>query len=489
MKIDKERTLFAIASFIFINRRIQFYLRPRIRNIGELGCGDCIVDVAYAIFYFVNEKSKGARKSKQLLTLFVTFVALSLVTLAFDIIYIGTQETLPAAAIPEVNLVRGLLQPVPLIIPLALLVFLARNLHIQKVAKKYEKRMAALSYLLYFTAIAFLIICYLSGWVFRPNAVHLDDEEFIGLNAANIFVRGQNPYTANFTGILESNLSKTVSGPTYMKGGRIVGFLSYPALSFLIYAPFTFINNTGIYHFTYDGFYIILPLFAFVLVLAMSHVLKKEYIKKPPACAIIALLFAFAAFASINNYLTLALLLIALYRVESRYLWVVLGVLASLQEEVWVIVLLFLIYVLRNYGVKKCSYNLLGTVFVFILINGYFMMLSPLAFVRGILSVANGMVGASPFPAFGYLLLKLYSALNEIIIFFVALIATLVTSYYLNLKKLIPLFGQLPLMFLFNGTPIYYVFFISALVISMYSGRMPDIRQKAGHFHRPRMKS
>ncbi len=138
---------------------------------------------------------------------------------------------------------------------------------------------------------------------------------------------------------------------------------------------------------------------------------------------------------------------------------------------------------------KKCSYNLLGTVFVFILINGYFMMLSPLAFVRGILSVANGMVGATPFPAFGYLLLKLYSALNEIIIFFVALIATLVASYYLNLKKLIPLFGQLPLMFLFNGTPIYYVFFISALVISMYLEETPDIRQKAGHFHRPRMKS
>jgi uncharacterized membrane protein len=463
MRIDKDRAMFAVASFVFMMDAFDFIYALASRATVVLDAAICAVYFTYAIFYFVNEKDR-ARKSKYLSALFAVLVASVLLASAFDILYFNAHSA-PIIATPMIEL----LSSVPLVLPVALLIFLARAAYIQKVARKYRKAVRAFSYFLYFTAVVFLVIWYLSGWVFAPNALHFDDEGFITLNAANVFASGHNPYAANFSSIIHSNLSKTVQGVTLTTNNALVGFLSYPALSFLIFAPFALINSTGTYRFTYGGFYILFALFIFILMMATSFVLKDVHIKSPPVGVIIALLFMFSFFATISNFLMLALILIAMYKIESRHLWIVLGILASLQQEVWIAVLLFLIYTARNYGMKRGMYNLLGTALVFILINGYFIMLNPSAFARGILSTVNGSVSPSPFPVFGYLILKFCPLpLSESAIFFAALIVTLILFSYFNRKRLIPLFALLPLLFLFNGIPIYYVFFVSALVISMY---------------------
>ena len=464
MKIDKEMTMFAIASFMFLIDVFNFVYDFVSRVSTALNILICAAYVTYAITYFANEKSL-AQKSRCFSALFVLLAALVILTSAFDISQFNAQKILHIVT-PIYFCAVGLLTSIPAILPLVLLVFLARSLYVHKVAKKYKKGIRALSYVVYFAAIAFLIIC--SLLVFKPNPMHFDDEGFITLNAANVFAKGQNPYTANFSSILGSNLSKTVQGVTFTTNNTIVGFLSYPALSFLVFAPFALISNADAYHFTYGGLYVLFPLFVFILVMTISYVLKEEYIKKPPVMVIVSLLFLLSFFESVENFLMFALMMLALYKIESKYLWVVLGVLASLQEEVWIVVLLFLIYAVRNYGMKRGMYEALGTALVFILINGYFIMLSPSSFARGILSTVSGALTTGPYPVFGYSIMSAFPSLSESMVFFAALIAVLIMAYCLNVKKLIPLFGLLPLMFLFHGTLIYYVFFVSALVVSMY---------------------
>ncbi len=459
MKIDKERAMFAIASLIFMIFVFVFAYGDKSKISAILDVLVSAAYVAYAMVYFVNYKGK---KVRHVSAFFALFVASVLITAVFDTTYIHAQVMQIILNIIESIITSGLM-----ILPTILLVFLARSAKMQKVKKEHRNWMTAFACILYFAAIAIPVIFILSGLVNLP-ALHLDDEEFITLNAANYFVRGINPYTMNFSSILASNISKMVRGRTYTANGTVVGSLSYPALSFLIFVPFALINNTGAYHFTYGGFYVIYALFAFIVIVTTAYMLKKEHIERPPAGAIVALLFAFAGFASINDFLMLALVMIALYKMDSRHLWIVLGILASLQEETWIVILLILIYVLRNYGTKKALYDLLGTVMIFILINGYFIILSPSSFAKGMLGTVNGELRPQSYSAFGYLILKMYPLLKESIVFFAAIIVALATFYIVNVKELIPLFGLLPLMFLFNGIPAYYLFFIPVMVISMY---------------------
>lgn len=463
MKTDNQRALFVIASFIFLVDIASFVLYGSVSKISlTLSIFISITYIAYATIYLANEKS-AIQKRKYLFSLFTLFVALVFLAIIFDIVYLG------APKFSFLSLPIQLLVSVPLFLPFILPIFLARNLYIQKVQKNYEKKVRTSSYIIYLAAIIIFIILFLSGLVFKPSAVHLNDEEFFTLNAANVYAKGQNPYAANFSSILRSNLSKTVISFTLTNNNTIIGVLSYPALSFLLFVPFALANNSGIYHFTYEGFYVLFAIFSFILVVTVSYVLKEDYIKRPQASVIIFLLLFVSYFSSINNFIMLALVIIAIYKIESKYLWIILGILASFQEEVWVLVILFLVYLFRNYGLKRGLYCLFGTMLIFIMINGYFIMLSPSAFFKNILSTANGSVLPNPYAVFGYSILKLSpSALNGSAIFFTALIAIVVAFAYFNTKRLILLFGLLPLMFLSNGIPAYYIFFISALVISLY---------------------
>lgn len=398
---------------------------------------------------------------------FAAFIALLAVCIAVSFAGFGTGPSLYGA-----HQLYSIIDLVPLFLPLVLVAFLARSL---------ERDAKMLSVVLYALAVAFFIFIAFSGLVYLPSTIHLDDEEFITLAAAASFANGHNPYTQNFSGALASNVSVTVTQPTRTLQGQIVGTLQYPALSFLVSVPFALLQNYNIVHFRYQGVYILVALFTILLVLVASRLISLEQLKRPPVLAALFLIISLAIFASFIDTLMLAVFLLALYWSRSRYLWIALGVLASLQQMMWVVVAMFIIYSFRNCGAKAGLRNIAGAAAVFLIFNGLFIAAGPSSFIGNILLTSNGGLIHNPYPAFGYLVVSYLPAMPVgPVVFYLSIIAVLVASAYLNMRNMIPLLGLVPLMFLGHGTPTYYVFFISAIVLALY------IPEKAGVQMAPR---
>lgn len=461
MKIDRYRALFVIASFIFLLDIVSLAGYSLISDFSVvLNLLISILFIAYAIIY-LTEKYAGNKKCQYIL--FASIVVIYFLNVIFSIFY------LHADRLSQIYSLILLLSPILQFVPCIILVFLARSLYVQKVPAKYKNRIKWLSYMLYFLAIVFLIVSIIPGIAYKANPVHLDDGGFMILGSANALVNGRNPYTINFSAQLYANLSKTVEGLTPTTKDTITGVMTYPALSFLIYVPAIIISrivSSG----NYSGFYSLFVIFAFILIFTASYVLKDDHIKSPPIAVILFLIITFSLFTTINDFLIISIMIFAVYKIESKYLWILLGLLASLQQITWIFVGLILIYKLRNSGLKVTLYNLLGMALVFFLINGYFIALSPASFVKNIFFTVSGFWLPLPQSTFGFAILKLYPVLLNVVnlLFLSGIILSFTIFAILGSKKLIFLFALLPLMLLFHVPQVYYIFFISPLIISLY---------------------
>jgi len=319
-------------------------------------------------------------------------------------------------------------------------------------------------------ALLILIVFYLTvpKLYIIPN-----DEEFLAIQSVGAILSGKNPYTLNLSNMEISsflNVNKSILTPTLTTRNGVLGFMDYPAMYFLSLIPIYLLAQLSTYNISSVFLIIATGAFGFVLLFSITYAIDKEFLKRPNYLIYIMAIFVLGDTPSMVNYLMLATLLLAYYKIDSKYLFVFLGIAASMQELLWLPVLLFLVYVFNNKGLRFGFMTALATIAVFLIINGYFIALSPSAYFRDVFApISNQLfpestaVFAQPLFVFYPIPLDAYS-----ILFYAATAISLMLMAYANRKQLIGLLSLFPLLFLYHAITPYYFFFVSFLVITLF---------------------
>lgn len=293
-----------------------------------------------------------------------------------------------------------------------------------------------------------------------------DDELVIGYYGIQHLFSGINPYTQPIPGILYHSAQTNKTSVTISTNGSIIGVMDYPALYFIVQIPFYLISNTS-QQYIPSGFFHYQE-FAFLILLLLSYMLinGKKQTQGPDFLMLIAFSLTTLWLSSMVAYLMLALVILMYSDIAKRYSWLILGLMASLQEQLWIIVLLFIAYSFNNKGARGGLKDLLGVAAVFLLINGYFIFTAPSSYVQSFDSPLATLL-PNPGSPIGYLLASIYQVpLYAYTYLFLASIAlSLLISLYLNDRKLLLLLSMIPFLFLGHGSMLYYSIPITAFAM------------------------
>ena len=332
-------------------------------------------------------------------------------------------------------------------------------------ASKKFKNQRSLSAIFILIAISTVLAFYASGAV----SYILNDETYIGIEAFKMLLSGVNPYTQSFSaGLYAAFLNHTITGPTLTSSNGIINSLGYPFLYVLALAPFY--EAHGAMHFTADR---LLPLEIgiFLALLLLVLFLSLDFKQKPPIYiySIILILPLFMLnIISPTSILLLVFLVLSLWKSGSKYVGVPIGIAASIQQLSWVPILLIAVYIFNNHGAKRGMLVLATAVLVFALINGYFLLLNPGAFIRNIFTpLSSAIIPSSSGPLGFYALLigipeSVVSKLYPIAIAF-----SVLGILAFNNKKIIGTLSIIPFVFMNHSLALYYVLFVSLTIISL----------------------
>lgn len=287
-----------------------------------------------------------------------------------------------------------------------------------------------------------------------------DDEELLKMTSITMLLNGANPYNTSVSGIL-FNHTATI-GATLTTKNTLLGVMDYPDLFFLLFLPFYFAAKPTLpsLNTVYLPLQFIVFLFTFLVVFA--YLLDKRQLKRPNLLLLAFSIYAIINISSTTTYIMLALVMVACAKIDSKYSWVLLGLCASIQEELWLPVLLLVAYSFNSQGWRKGVYNILGTVLVFLAINSYFIVINPTAYIRAVfLPLSQYIMPFNPSPI-AYALLKFYPILQSTYttLFAISTGFLLLLLLYWNKKELIPIFSLIPFLFLNHVLVSYYAFYL-----------------------------
>ena len=291
---------------------------------------------------------------------------------------------------------------------------------------------------------------------------HMDDEMFIQFLSAKEILNMHNPYESNYSSLLFENLSNYGITPT--TEDKIIGVLDYPVLFAIVDIPFIILPIK-------IGLILKLQVFVFLylLFLTIGYLAKKEETTKPSFLILTGILVSLFVLSSSIQALMLLLILIAYSKSGTRYGWLFLGFAASIQEMLWLPVLLLILYTFSSFGFKKGVKELLLTLLVFLIINGPFILLSPYKFLHNVILPATSYIIPDSYGLAGYLITAFYPtglhAYSLVPIAFI--IFSILLMLYLNDKRLVFIISVIPFLFLAHGIATYYLFFIGAFLISL----------------------
>ena len=265
-----------------------------------------------------------------------------------------------------------------------LLFFFPVGFYLYYVAKR--RRLAYLCFVL-----GFMIIWFYYGSGVFHIAFETNDESTIMLYSDKAFLNGTNPYTMNIAYLIYLYHVTLPGHPSFtlMPNNTLIGNSNYPALYFLSFIPFYLLGPPTIYVLEHTTMVYEAIAFIFLFFMAVYYALEKETLLKPDYLFYFVLITFLVNVASIPTYLMFALFLLAYLKLETNYGWLLLGLCASLQQELWLPVLMLIVYSYRNYGKSIGIKNLIGTIGVFAIINGYFFFLAPVAFIHSVFLPIN----------------------------------------------------------------------------------------------------
>ena len=399
-----------------------------------------ILFVVYATFYVMHKEEAETHAT----TLHVMF---ALLVVLFAGIFIVSGTVLASELIGMLDMFKSTgLYMIFLILPYFIFALAA---YAYLVAKKRKVAIALVALGFAITLIIFLYVIV---------SYHFGDEVLLGFNAVLITLRGGNPYTTSIGNQLYANF--TTVGGVVTTNNKFVGYMDYPALYFVSFMPFYFISSPTWYNIGHIDLNIQAGVFLDLLLLSMVFVLDRRKILQGRLEVIAFLALTLAAAASVTTFVMLAIMLIAYMKIGSRYVFIPIGLALSIQEQLWLPAVLLLIYSLNNYGWKKGLHDIAGSAAVFAAINGYFIFLDPHAFFYDVFKPLGNIVPFNSTPFASLLLYNYHVALSlsGILVALSSVVMALLLLYW-NRKELIPLFGLIPLFFVFHSLLAYYTFY------------------------------
>ncbi len=319
--------------------------------------------------------------------------------------------------------------------------------------------------------IAIVVVFYLHYVIYAA-----DDETVIGYYAVQHMLQGINPYTTSISQTLFTS-NVTTGRITFTQDNTVIGAVDYPALYFLVSVPF-YLAFSGY------GFQAIAQLymhtqavvFFLIFIGALALVMKKDEPFRPNFAAYV-LFGAFSMFiASMQTFLMLALVLLLYTAASKKYSWLIIGLAVSLQELLWPIMLLFIVYTINNKGWRSGIREIVGAGAIFMLINGYFIISAPYSYISSVL-LTVGNILPQPSSSIGYLIASQYPIGMHSYPILIALSTALmvIVSLYANDRRAIPLLAMIPLLFINHLLLVYYILLalLFTLVCRIDSGHRP----------------
>ncbi len=357
-----------------------------------------------------------------------------------------------------------------IIILLMLFVSLGRYLGTIRSPRR-TKLIAALAIIIILSALMWYF--YFSGRLINSSIP--DDEEFLALHAVQSLVAGHNPYAMNVSGLElyeYLHVNNSVGLPTLTTYNTVVGLMDYPDLYFLSLAPFYLLAKPSVYSYSHVYMLYSYAIFMLIFLVALVYAIEKDYIKRPNYWIIVFAAMFMLYISSVVDFLMFAALLAAYKYIDSKYAFVLLGIAASFQEELWIPVAL-LIALKFNKGISSGIGTAVGTAGSFLIINAYFVLQNPGLYIKDVFAPISGFLFPSPYGVFGYTLLTAYpmqlGAFS--VLFYSAIIAAAIVIAYTGRKALVGVLSLLPLMFLYHSIPTYYFFFGVFAVAGLYIGK------------------
>jgi uncharacterized membrane protein len=221
------------------------------------------------------------------------------------------------------------------------------------------------------------------------------DELAYNYYAARLFLNGTNPYTQSMQPIL----NERVIFPTVLLNGSYEYAYDYPALSFLSYVPVVALGVKSFYSFV--GILVFLSVLSSFAVYYKSGFNNNAFI---PLAAWLGLAFSLASVS--NTFLAVSVFLLFAYMFKEKPIesGILLGLAASVTQVAWFALPFFYVLALRHHGLKGMRNQILASFAVFILINIYFVALSPAATLNNIFAL----FGAGKLPFYGPNLMQLF---------------------------------------------------------------------------------
>jgi uncharacterized membrane protein len=330
--------------------------------------------------------------------------------------------------------------------------------------RKLTKNMKPNSWISAVVCIALIaIVAYALMYSIRNVNWNGVDELAYNYYASYLFVHGTNPYLASMQTILQQHSIF----PTVQLNGMFEYAYDYPALSFL---PYLFLPLFGI-----SNFFAFILITLFLAVFAAYYIYYKSGFNKWVLVPLAVWLFmTFTLVGTVNQYLAVSLLFLIAYVERKRVLLsgILLGLSASIIQLVWFAIPFFYILVYREYGNKHLLKCIGFTVLAFLAVNGYFLVISPKAFVNNVFAV----FGTSKLVAYGPNILQLilphyglpswYPAIVSIVT-----LLSLLALFYLYTNTLKPLIAVAPIMIFFlawRNISIYGMPFIPIIIAVYY---------------------
>ncbi len=308
----------------------------------------------------------------------------------------------------------------------------------------------------------------------------LTDEPLIAFYSINATLHGLNPYSSSISALLFSLSHK--ADITFTASNTIVGVLNYPALYLISSIPFYLISAPTINNIFTIDLQVQSMIFVGLLILAVAYVLREEAKARPIPWLIIFLSIGTITVASPTTSLMLALIILAYTKIGWKRSWILLGLAASLQEELWIPVLLLIIYSFIKYGKRRGVVTLAGTCAVFLIINLYFILLSPTVFVHSIFDPVSGGIFPDSYALLGYSLAYYYpiSLPSYTALFILGIILSVLILIATREKALIPILSMIPFLLMDRSSATYFATFGLFSVVAIISYKKSDFAKFIG---------
>lgn len=465
-KSDKKYyIIFVIVSFIFLLTESSMNVFDYLYKYGYVfGIISAASFITYAFFYVLGIRRKRAY-SKILTSAFIII----LINFIAILIFSGQQSN--AIFYYDTYILYVLAINLVLMISTGMVIFLGAYL----VRDKASKNSVYFGYAIIAIAVALIFVYF----VLVIKYYTIDDEIFIAITSIKyLFLNGANPYQHSLSQLLYYNSSLAFTMTT---NNQIIGTLNYPALYLLSYLPFYFLAPPTIYNLEHYIAPMQAAVFLAAMLLIIGFSIDKEHLKLPPIGVFIVLAIFVVSIASFTSFLMLALLVLAYKKSGTKYSWLLFGMCLAIQELLWLPIILLFVYSIRNYGTKKGFYDIMLSILVFLVINSYFIALSPSAFLGSISNPLQKLLLPTGDSPVSFSILSNYGILlsTYTILFGIAAIFVVLLFAYINEKALVGLLAMVPFLFLAHTLSAYYAFFIAFLFVSLFiKENKQDIKAK-----------